>query len=108
MIRIDPVHHHPLTIDGERVADVVSLGLRVVLFTTDPRLTALDGKYFAGFDSAAAAVREILACTPKTARSWIVPGTATPLAKARPQQPRPLAPERKPAMPRELARSGRC
>jgi hypothetical protein len=105
MIRIDPVQHHPLTIDGERVADVVSLGLRVVLFTTDPRLAALDGKYFGGFDSAAAAVREALACRPKAARTWTVPSLASP----RPL-PRPLTaavPERRSPMPRELARTAR-
>jgi hypothetical protein len=41
-------------IAGERVGDVVSIGQRVVLYTTHPSLLHLDGKRFGSFDLAAA------------------------------------------------------
>jgi hypothetical protein len=41
-------------IAGERVGDLVSIGQRVVLYTTHPSLLHLDGKRFGSFDLAAA------------------------------------------------------
>lgn len=74
MIATDALRHQPLVLDGERVGDLVSLGLRVVFYTTDKRLADLDGRHFTCFESAAAAVRESLAAerarTGRHQRSW--------------------------------------
>lgn len=107
MMIIDPLRHHPLTIDGERVGDVVSLGLRVVVYTTDKRLADLDGKHFAGFDSAVAAVREALAADKlreragTVARLWPTPRPAQKLRPAaKPQPAQGTFPPLQPAAPR--------
>ena len=44
--------HRPVVIGGERVGDLVSLGQKVVFYTTVPALAHLDGKMFDGFAEA--------------------------------------------------------
>lgn len=56
----ESLRHHAVVIGGERVGDLVSLGLRVVFYTTDPRLETLDGAYYCSMESAVEAARNAL------------------------------------------------
>jgi hypothetical protein len=78
--------HRPLMIAGERVGDVVSIGERVVLYTTHPSLLHLDGKRFGSFDLAAAVALAAL----ERAREAIVPRRLPDAGEAaEPAVPRP-------------------
>ncbi len=52
------VVHHEIQISGEAVAQVISLGQRVVLYTTCPELRSLDDKIFETLADARGAVYE--------------------------------------------------
>ncbi|MEQ8967950.1 MAG: hypothetical protein RID91_19190 [Azospirillaceae bacterium] len=67
--------HVPVTLEGERFGDLVSLGDEFVFYTTDSRLSALDGKVFADIDDVAEAIRAVLAR--QTVVEWRAPAAPT-------------------------------
>ena len=54
------LRHQAVVIDGERVGDLVTLGMQVVFYTTDPALADLDGQKYPDFDRAVIAIRAVL------------------------------------------------
>jgi len=68
--------HVPVTLEGERFGDLVSLGEDFVFYTTDSRLSGLDGKVFADIDDVAEAIRAVLARQPLAVRAPTIAPTA--------------------------------
>ncbi|MGP1395868.1 MAG: hypothetical protein ACTS3R_10205 [Inquilinaceae bacterium] len=58
------IEHHVVDADGKRVGDLISLGQNFLLFTTNPELTALDGRSFSSPQEAALQVAAALNAAP--------------------------------------------